>query len=111
MRRQQHLLVCVFGLLFSSLFGFATVFGTPPAKAVSSAMTIGGPFTLTAVDGKTVTDRTCCGIRFSQNSLIEFELLDQTLNLFHSDIPTNAQRKLASFDKSLISRQFPLTCH
>jgi len=61
MRRQQHLLVRVFGQLFLSFFGFATVFGTPPAKAASSPVTIGGPFTLTAVDGETVTDRTYRG--------------------------------------------------
>jgi len=49
----------------SALFGIvvaaAVAIGQPPARAGNAPVTVGGPFTLTAQDGTTVTDKTYRG--------------------------------------------------
>jgi protein SCO1 len=58
----NRLRLCLFRLLIlaSPLFGSVLVMGEPPAPA-ASAVTIGGPFTLSTPDGTTVTDETYRG--------------------------------------------------
>jgi protein SCO1/2 len=48
-------------ILCSIVFASALVMSQPPARAATSAVTIGGPFTLSAPDGTTVTDQTYRG--------------------------------------------------
>jgi protein SCO1/2 len=48
-------------VLFSIAFATALIIGQPPSRAATSPVTIGGPFTLTAPDGTTVTDQTYRG--------------------------------------------------
>jgi protein SCO1 len=50
-------LAIVSGVVFAS----APALSEPPAQAASSAVTVGGPFTLSTPDGKTVTDWTFRG--------------------------------------------------
>jgi protein SCO1 len=58
-RRAQQCFVRL-PIVLSVLFGSALIIGQSSAHA-ASAVTIGGPFTLTAPDGKTVTDQTYRG--------------------------------------------------
>ena len=48
-------------ILLSVLFASALIMSEPPARAATSAVTIGGPFTLSTPDGTTVTDQTYRG--------------------------------------------------
>ena len=48
-------------ILTSVLFASALIMNEPPARAATSAVTIGGPFTLSTTDGTTVTDQTYRG--------------------------------------------------
>ena len=48
-------------ILHSIVFASGLVATEPPAWAAASSVTIGGPFTLSALDGKTVTDQTYRG--------------------------------------------------
>ena len=55
--------LCALGrlILFSIVFASALFMSEPPARAATSAVTIGGPFTLSTLDGTTVTDQTYRG--------------------------------------------------
>jgi protein SCO1/2 len=48
-------------ILLGALVAFALIAGAAPARAATSTMTIGGPFTLSTPDGTTVTDQTYRG--------------------------------------------------
>lgn len=48
-------------ILLGMVFACALIMGEPHARAATSAVTIGGPFTLSTSDGKTVTDQTYHG--------------------------------------------------
>ena len=48
-------------ILASVLFAFTLIMSEPPARAATSAVTIGGPFALSMPDGTTVTDQTYRG--------------------------------------------------
>ncbi len=62
-RQHGPLRVSALGLptLSSLVFATALVIGEPPARADTAPVTVGGPFTLTAPDGTTVTDETYRG--------------------------------------------------
>jgi protein SCO1/2 len=61
--KRRHDVICVSALLILSsvLFASALILSEPPARAATSAVTIGGPFTLSTPDGTTVTDQTYRG--------------------------------------------------
>jgi protein SCO1/2 len=64
MNRQHELIrLFVLGLpiLSSVVFASALIMSQPPARAATSTVTIGGPFTLSTPDGTTVTDQTYRG--------------------------------------------------
>ena len=62
-RRHERIRLSTVGLLILSSIVFAStlVMSQPPARAATSDVTIGGPFTLSAPDGTTVTDQTYRG--------------------------------------------------
>jgi len=62
-RRHELVRPSALGLLIltSVLFASALIMSEPPARAATSAVTIGGPFTLSTPDGTTVTDQTYRG--------------------------------------------------
>lgn len=62
-RQRERIRLSAFGLLILSTIvcTFALIAGDLPIRAATSNVTIGGPFTLSAPDGKTVTDQTYRG--------------------------------------------------
>jgi protein SCO1/2 len=62
-RRRELVRPSALGLLIltSVVFASALIMSEPPARAASSAVTIGGPFALSMPDGTTVTDQTYRG--------------------------------------------------
>ena len=62
-RNLRILLVCAIALLIVSAGGFAALLAIPAAPPITKPLTggIGGPFTLVASDGQTITDQTYRG--------------------------------------------------
>jgi len=61
MNRRRELIRLGALIISGFVFASALVMSKPPARAATSAVTIGGPFTLSAPDGTTVTEKTYRG--------------------------------------------------